>query len=40
MGKLAQAFVYGAVVIALDANFDQCLKLARGAAGAHPSQWR
>jgi threonine synthase len=29
MGKLAQAFVYGAVVIALDANFDQCLKLVR-----------
>jgi threonine synthase len=29
MGKLAQAFVYGAVVIALDGNFDQCLKLVR-----------
>jgi threonine synthase len=29
MGKLAQAFVYGAVVIALEANFDQCLKLVR-----------
>jgi threonine synthase len=29
MGKLAQAFVYGAVVIALDTNFDQCLKLVR-----------
>ena len=27
MGKLAQAFVYGAVVIALDANFDQCLNM-------------
>jgi threonine synthase len=29
MGKLAQAFVYGAVVLALDGNFDQCLKLVR-----------
>jgi threonine synthase len=29
MGKLAQAFVYGAVVIALDCNFDQCLTLVR-----------
>jgi threonine synthase len=32
MGKLAQAFVYGAVVIALDTNFDQCLKLVRDLA--------
>jgi len=29
MGKLAQAFIYGAVVIALDGNFDQCLNLVR-----------
>ena len=29
MGKLAQAFVYGAVVIALESNFDQCLQLVR-----------
>jgi threonine synthase len=29
MGKLAQAFVYGAVVIGLETNFDQCLKLVR-----------
>ncbi len=29
IGKLAQAFVYGAVVIALDGNFDQCLNLVR-----------
>src|SRR3984885_11542075 len=29
IGKLAQAFVYGAVVLALDGNFDQCLKLVR-----------
>jgi threonine synthase len=29
MGKLAQAFVYGAKVIALEGNFDQCLTLIR-----------
>jgi threonine synthase len=29
MGKLSQAFVYGAVVVALDGNFDQCLTLVR-----------
>jgi threonine synthase len=29
MGKLAQAFVYGAKVIALEGNFDQCLALVR-----------
>jgi threonine synthase len=29
LGKLAQAFVHGAVVIALDGNFDRCLKLVR-----------
>ncbi len=29
MGKLAQAFIYGAVVLALEGNFDQCLKLVR-----------
>jgi len=29
MGKLAQAFVYGAVVIALDGNFDRCLNVVR-----------
>ena len=29
MGKLAQAFVYGAKVIALEANFDRCLALIR-----------
>jgi threonine synthase len=29
MGKLAQAFVYGAKVIALDGNFDRCLALIR-----------
>lgn len=29
MGKLAQAFIYGAVVMALEGNFDQCLRLVR-----------
>jgi len=29
MGKLAQAFVHGAVVIALESNFDRCLSLIR-----------
>jgi len=29
MGKLAQAFAYGAVVIALEGHFDQCLQLVR-----------
>src|ERR1700739_4731370 len=29
MGKLAQAFVYGAKVIALEGNFDRCLALIR-----------
>jgi threonine synthase len=33
VGKLAQAFIYGAVVIALDANFDRCLKLVRDLSG-------
>ena len=33
VGKLAQAFVYGAVVIALDGNFDRCLKLVRDLSG-------
>jgi threonine synthase len=29
LGKLAQAFVYGATVIAVEGNFDTCLKLVR-----------
>ncbi|MDR1917271.1 MAG: threonine synthase [Synergistaceae bacterium] len=32
MGKLAQALIYGAKVIAVDGNFDQALELAREAA--------
>jgi threonine synthase len=33
LGKLAQAFIYGAVVIAVDGNFDRCLKLVRELSG-------
>jgi threonine synthase len=29
LGKLAQAFVYGAKVIAIDGNFDSCLRVVR-----------
>ncbi len=29
MGKLAQAFIYGATVIGIDGNFDTCLNLVR-----------
>ncbi len=29
MGKLAQAFIYGATVIGIDGNFDSCLNLVR-----------
>ena len=29
LGKLAQAFVYGAKVIAIDGNFDSCLRIVR-----------
>jgi threonine synthase len=32
MGKLAQALIYGAKVIAIDGNFDRALEMARGAA--------
>jgi len=35
-GKLAQALVHGARVIALRGNFDQALALVRQLAGAHP----
>jgi threonine synthase len=36
MGKLAQAVVYGARVIAIDGNFDQALSLVRQMAEKHP----
>lgn len=35
-GKLAQAVVYGASIIAIDGNFDQALALARSVAAQHP----
>jgi threonine synthase len=36
MGKLAQAVVYGAKVIAINGNFDQALSLVRKLAEKHP----
>ncbi len=36
LGKLAQAIVYGAKIIAVDGNFDQALKIVRGLAQKHP----
>ncbi len=35
-GKLAQAVIYGARIIAIDGNFDQALKLVRALAEKHP----
>lgn len=35
-GKLAQAVMYGARVVAVDGGFDECLRLARAVAGKHP----
>jgi threonine synthase len=36
MGKLAQALVYGAKVIQIDGNFDECLKIVRKASEEFP----
>jgi threonine synthase len=36
MGKLAQALMHGAQVIALQGNFDRALELVRTVAGKHP----
>jgi threonine synthase len=36
IGKLAQALMHGARVIALRGNFDQALELVRGLAASHP----
>jgi threonine synthase len=36
IGKLAQALIHGARVIALRGNFDQALEIVRELAGAHP----
>lgn len=35
-GKLAQAIVYGAQIVQVDGNFDQCLTVARKLAEAYP----
>jgi threonine synthase len=35
-GKLAQAIVYGAQIVQVDGNFDQCLTVARKLAGSYP----
>ena len=35
-GKLAQALVHGARIAQVDGGFDECLRLARGLADAHP----
>ncbi len=36
LGKLAQAIVYGAKIVALDGNFDQALIIARSLTEKHP----
>jgi threonine synthase len=36
LGKLAQAVVHGAKIIALDGNFDQALNIVRGLTDKHP----
>jgi threonine synthase len=36
LGKLAQAIVYGAKIVAIDGNFDQALKIVRGLTQKHP----
>ncbi len=36
MGKLAQAIVYGAKIVALDGNFDQALNIVRSLTEKHP----
>lgn len=35
-GKLAQAIVHGATLVAVDGNFDDCLRIVRGLAEAYP----
>jgi threonine synthase len=36
LGKLAQALIYGAKIIAIDGNFDQALKIVRQLSEKHP----
>jgi threonine synthase len=37
MGKLAQALVHGSVLLQVDGNFDDCLRVARRLAEDHPA---
>ncbi len=37
LGKLAQAVVYGAKIVAIDGNFDQALSIARSLTEKHPA---
>jgi threonine synthase len=36
LGKLAQAIVYGAKIVAIDGNFDQALEIVRALTSKHP----
>jgi len=36
LGKLAQAIIYGAKIVAIDGNFDQALKIVRSLTQRHP----
>ena len=36
LGKLAQAIVYGAKIVAIDGNFDQALEIVRSLTAKHP----
>ena len=36
LGKLAQAIIYGATIVALDGNFDQALNMVRSLTEKHP----
>ena len=36
LGKLAQALIHGATVLAVDGNFDDCLRLVKEIAATHP----
>ncbi len=36
LGKLSQAIVYGAKIVAIDGNFDQALKIVRSLTAKHP----
>jgi threonine synthase len=36
LGKLAQALIYGAKIVAIDGNFDQALKIVRELSDKHP----